>query len=80
MKDDHKVFISEQCLVKFKIGSYHDEVLYEIIPMYVYNLLLERPWQFDRNFVHDGHANIYSLTKDGVHQKLELLIKEGERV
>ena len=30
VKDDHKVLISEQCLVKFKIGSYHDEVLCDI--------------------------------------------------
>ena len=33
VKDDHKVLVSEQCLVKFKIGSYHDEVLYKIISM-----------------------------------------------
>ena len=44
MKDDHKVLVSEQCLVKFKIGSYHDEVLYDIILMDVYPLLLGRPW------------------------------------
>ena len=31
--DEHKVMVSEQCLVKFKIGSYHDEVLCDIIPM-----------------------------------------------
>ena len=30
VKDDHKVLVSEQCLVKFKIGNYHDEVLCEI--------------------------------------------------
>ena len=30
--------------------------------------------------VHDGHANTYSLTKDGVHQKLKPLIKEDEKV
>ena len=44
VKDDHKVLISEQCLVKFKIGSYHDEFLCDIIPMDVYHLLLGRPW------------------------------------
>ena len=43
VKDDHKVLVSEQCLVKFKIGSYHDEVLCDIIPMDVYHLLLGRP-------------------------------------
>ena len=30
--------------------------------------------------VHDGHANTYSLKKDGVHHKLKPMIKEGEKV
>ena len=44
VKDDHKVLVSEKCLVKFKIGSYHDEILCDIIPMDVCHLLLGRPW------------------------------------
>ena len=80
MKDDHKVLVSEKCLVKFKIGSYHYEFLCDIIPMDVYHLLLGRPWQFDRHVLHDGHANTYSLTKDGVHHKLKPIIREGEKV
>ena len=80
MNDDHKVLISEKCLVKFKIGGYHDKVIYEIIKMDVYHLLLGRLWQFDRYVVHDGHAKAYSLTKDGVHHKLTPMIKEGEKV
>ena len=80
MKDDHKVLVSEQCLVKFKIGSYHDEVLCDVIPMDVCHLLLGRPWQFDRHAIHDGHANTYSLTKDGVFHKLKPMKKEGEKV
>ena len=67
-------------MVKFKIGSYHDEVLCDIIPMDVYHLSLGRPWKFDRHVVHDGHANTYTLTKDGVHHKLKPMIKEGEKV
>ena len=80
VQDDHKVLVSEQCLVKFKIGSYHDEALCDIIPMDVCHLLLGRSWQFNMNAIHDGHANTYSLTKDGVHHKLKPLIKEGENV
>ena len=67
-------------MVKFKIGSYHDEALCDIIPTDVYHLLLERLWQFDRHAIHDGHANTYSLTKNGVCHKLNTLIKEGEKV
>ena len=67
-------------MVKFKIGSYHDEALCDILPMDVCHLLLGRLWQFDRHAIHDGHANTYSLTKDGAHHKLKPLIKDGERV
>ena len=30
--------------------------------------------------LYDGHANTYSLTKDGICHKLKPLIKEGEKV
>ena len=80
MQDDHKVLVSEKCLVKFKIGSYHDEALCDNILLDVFHLLLGRSWQFDRHVVHDGHANTYSLIKDGVHHKLKPLTKEGEMV
>ena len=44
VKDDHKVLVNEQFLVKFKIGSYHDEVLCDIILMDFYHLFLGRSW------------------------------------
>jgi hypothetical protein len=72
--------VNEQCLVKFKIGKYHDEVLCEIMPMDVCHMLLDRPWQFDQRVVHDGHANTYSLTMDGVRHKLKPLKEEEEMV
>jgi len=43
IQDEHKVLVSEQCLVKFHIGSYHDEVLCDIMPMDVCHILLGRP-------------------------------------
>lgn len=67
-------------MVKCKVGHYHDEVLYDIIPMDACHLLLGRPWHFDRHVVHDGHANTYSLTKDGFCHKQKPMIKEGEKV
>jgi len=54
IQDDHKVLVSEQCLVKFNIGSFHDEVLCDIMPMDVCHILLGRPWQYDRKAIHDG--------------------------
>ena len=54
VQDDHKVMVNEKYLVKFKIGSYQDEVLCDVIPMDICNLLLDRLWKFDRHVVHDG--------------------------
>ena len=59
--------------MKFKIGRYQDEVLCDVIPMDICHMFLGRLWQFDRHVVHDGHANTYTLTKDGVKHKLKPL-------
>src|SRR5271156_5868857 len=72
--------VNEQCLVKFKIGRYYDEVLCDIIPMDACHILLARPWKFDRHAIHDGRANTYSLTKDGVQHKLKPLNNTEEKV
>ena len=61
IKDEHKIFVSEQCLVKFKIGHYVDEVLCDIMPMDCCRILLGGPWQYDRHVVHDGRLNLYTL-------------------
>lgn len=42
--DDNKILVSEQCLVKLKIGNYHDEVLCDIMPIDICHILLGRPW------------------------------------
>ena len=52
--------VNEKFLVKFKIGSYQDEVLCDIIPMDISHMLLGRPC---RHAVHDGHANTYTLQR-----------------
>ena len=41
--------------------------------MDICHMLLGRPWQFNGHDVHDGHANTYTLTKDGVKHKLKPL-------
>jgi hypothetical protein len=45
--------------------------------MDVYHVLLVRPWQFDRNVVHDGRMKTYTLEKDGRTHRL-LPIKDKE--
>jgi hypothetical protein len=65
LQKGHQVCVTKQCLVNFKMGEYRDEILCDVIPMDVCHVLLGRPWQFDRNVVHDGRMNTYTLEKDG---------------
>ena len=80
MQDDHKVMVNEWCLVKFKIGSYLDEMMCDIMPMDICHMLPGRLWQLDRHAIHDGCANTYTLTKDGVKHKLKPLKETYEKV
>jgi hypothetical protein len=75
LQKGHQVMVSQQCKVEFKIGGYKDEILCDVIPMDVCHILLGIPWQFDRNVIHDGRKNTYTLEKNGITHML-LPIKE----
>jgi hypothetical protein len=73
----HQVNVTKQCLVEFKIGGYNDKILCDVIPMDVCHLLLGRPWPYDRNVIHDGKMNTYTLEKNGrTHMLLPIKDKE----
>jgi hypothetical protein len=57
--------VTKQCLVEFKIGGYRNAILCDVIPMDVCHVLLGRSWQFDRNVIHDGRKNTYTLENNG---------------
>jgi hypothetical protein len=77
LQKGHQVNVTKKCLVEFKIGGYKDEILYDFIPMDVCHLLLGRPWQYDRNVIHDGRKNTYTLEKNGrTHMLLPIKDKE----
>jgi hypothetical protein len=77
LQKGHQVNVTKQCLVEFKIGGYKDEVLCDVIPMDVFHLLLGRPWKYDRNVVHDGRNNTYTLERNGrTHMLLPIKDKE----
>jgi hypothetical protein len=65
LQKGHQVTVTKQCLVEFKIRGYNDKILCDVIPMDVCHLLLGRPWQYDRNVIHDGRMNTYTLEKNG---------------
>jgi hypothetical protein len=77
LQKGHQVNVTKQYLVEFKIGGYKDEILCDVIPMDVCHLLLRRPWQYDRNVIHDGRKNTYTLEKNGrTHMLLPIKDKE----
>jgi hypothetical protein len=47
--------------INFTIGSYKDVVECDVVPMQACNILLGRPWQFDRDSMHHGRTNQYSF-------------------
>jgi hypothetical protein len=78
LQKGHQVMVSRQCNVEFKIGGYKDEILCDVIPMDVFHVLLGRPWKYDKNVIHDGRKNTYTLEKNGrTHM---LLPMEDKRV
>jgi hypothetical protein len=77
LQKGHQVTITKQCLVEFKIGGYNDKIPCDVIPMDVFHLLLGRPWKYDRNMIHDGRMNTYTLEKNGrTHMLLPIKDKE----
>jgi hypothetical protein len=65
LQKGHQVMIAKKCLVEIKIGGYKLEILCDVIPMDVWHIMLGIPWKFDRNFMHDGRKNTYTLEKNG---------------
>jgi hypothetical protein len=40
--------------INFAIGSYHDVVECDVVPLQACRILLGRPWQFDKDSMHHG--------------------------
>ena len=55
-------------LLHWKI--YVDEILFDVVPMEASHLLLGRPWQYDRDVVHNGVTKKFSFVHKG--QKVTL--------
>ena len=65
LNNHNEVKVTKQTLLSFSIGKlYKDEVLCDVLPMDACHVLLGRPWQFDRDVMHDGRKNTYSFMMD----------------
>ena len=47
------------------MGTYKDEVHCDVLPVHAGDILLGRPWEFDRRIMYDDYLNRYSFVKDG---------------
>ncbi|CAA7017008.1 unnamed protein product [Microthlaspi erraticum] len=62
IKEEIDMRIKHRALVNFSIRNhYKDRVYCDVAPMDVGHLILGRPWQYDRETVHDGRRNTYSF-------------------
>ena len=46
LQKGHHVMVTQQCLINFKIGRLHDNMLCDVFPMDSYHLLLGKPWKY----------------------------------
>ena len=64
-ESSRRLKVTRTTRVHFTIGTYSDFVDCDVVPMQACSLLLGRPWQYDRESVHNGKTNQYSLLHDG---------------
>jgi len=60
-----ETMVNKQFLITFVIGKYKDKVLCDVVPMVATHILLGRPWQYDRQVLHDGLTNKMTFTFQG---------------
>ncbi|XP_033148793.1 uncharacterized protein LOC117134443 [Brassica rapa] len=54
--------VVHRVLVSLSIGEYYKDKIYcDVVPMDVSHILLGRPWQYDREVMHNGRTNEYSF-------------------
>jgi hypothetical protein len=61
LNNSGKAKVTKLVWINFAIGSYHDVVECDVVPMQACHILLGRPWQFDKDSMHHGRLNQYSF-------------------
>ena len=65
LRENGEIVVDRQVLICFSIGKYVDEILFDVVPMEASNLLRGRPWQYDKDVLHNGVTNKFSLGHKG---------------
>jgi hypothetical protein len=65
LNNSGKVKVTQMVRVNFLIGSYHNSIDCDDVPMQACSMLLGRPWQYDIDSLHHGRTNQYSFVHIG---------------
>ena len=65
LSEEGEIMVNKQVLVTFAIRKYKDKILCDVMPMEATHILLGRPWQYDRQVLHDDHTNKMSFNFQG---------------
>jgi len=60
-----EMIVNQQVKVPFSIGTYKDEVIWDVVPMEARHLLLGNQWQYDTKIIYNGLSNEITLTNLG---------------
>jgi hypothetical protein len=71
LNNSGKAKVTHKARVHFSVGTYHDYVECDVVPMQACSLLFYCPWEFDTDVIHHGRANKYTLVYKG--KKITLL-------
>jgi hypothetical protein len=71
LNNSGKAKVTHTAHIHFSIGTCHDYVDCDVVPMQACSLLLGRPWEFDTDAIHYGRSNKYTLVHNG--KKITLL-------
>jgi hypothetical protein len=61
LNNSGKTKVTKLVRLNFAICLYHDVVECDVVPMQACHILLGRPWQFDKDYMHHGRLNQYSF-------------------
>jgi len=65
LSEKGEIIVNMKFLIAFSIREYKDEVLCDVVPMETTHVLLGRPWQYDRQVLHDGLTNKMTFNFQG---------------
>jgi hypothetical protein len=77
LNNSGKAKVTRLMHINFAIGSYHDVVECDVVPMQACHILLGRPWQFDTDCVHNESLIVQLLHHDN---KIVLLPMSREAI